>query len=143
MTPPKLPRMQSQTERDMAGMAAKREREAAPFEVEPEITGNYDGAELDEMRRKRPTDERIGRLEQKHDSLVRTVTDFRVDIGSRVGEMSGKLDTVLAHVTASHREQQATERVRIGSRAKVIVGVATAIGVIAGAVAAAVAGGCS
>jgi uncharacterized coiled-coil protein SlyX len=97
MTPPKLPRMQSQTERDMSGLAAKREREAAPFEVEPEITGNYTGPELAEMRATRRPETRMALLEEKqdrdreaHHELVSVVSDLRVD----VAKMSVKLDAL-------------------------------------------------
>jgi hypothetical protein len=111
---------------------------AVPAFIEEEATGRYEGETLAQMRAKRPTDKRVGRLEEKHDQLAETVTKLRVDIGS----MASKLDTVLDHVTAAHREQQQTERVRIGSRGKVIAAIATAAGVVAGAIATVVAGGC-
>lgn len=117
-----------------------KERAAPSVEISDEVTGKHDGDELRELRRKRPTDERIERLEDKHDSLVRVVGDFRADMGSKVGEMSGKLDAVLEHVTAAHREQNATERVRISSRGKMIVGIVGAICTALGAVIASMAG---
>jgi hypothetical protein len=99
---------------------------AIPDFVEPEATGNYEGEELARIRARRPTSERLARLEEKHDGLVETVTDVRVSIGA----MSGKLDTVLTHVTATHREHQATERTRISSRAKVVGGIVTTLGAV-------------
>lgn len=43
-----------------------------------------------EIRSKRGTDERIGRLEEKHDALHSTLTETRIV----VAEMSGKLDVL-------------------------------------------------
>jgi hypothetical protein len=106
---------------------------AIPDFVEPEATGNYEGEELARIRARRPTSERLRRLEEKHDALSETVIDLRVGIGT----MSGKLDTVLTHVTATHREQQVTERTRISSRAKIIVGV---VGAVCAAIGAAITG---
>lgn len=97
MTPPKPKRFQSQTERDAEGFAAKREREAAPPFVEPEITGNYTGPELAEMRATRRPETRLALLEEKqdkdreaHHELVSVVSDLRVD----VAKMSVKLDAL-------------------------------------------------
>lgn len=90
----KLRRSQTQTERDLEGLAKKRERDSAvhdvipnPFEREP-ITGNYEGEELQRMRReKRTTGERVDRLEMKHDQLVQDVTETRVLVGEMRGEL--------------------------------------------------------
>jgi uncharacterized coiled-coil protein SlyX len=90
------PRLQSQTERDMAGLAAKRERESAPDFVEPEITGNYEGDELANVRARRPTPMRLSRLETKHDELRDVVTEMRVEVSG----MSGKLDVLPSLVSA-------------------------------------------
>lgn len=126
-------RHQSQTERDMQGLAAKRDRESVPFEVPEEITGSYEGDELQEMRELRPTDKRIGRLEQKHDSLARVVNDFRADIGAKVGEMSGKLDVLPKLVemvsNAQHLQAQDNLDARKHSRERVtkIIGGAIAL----------------
>src|SRR5690348_1094666 len=59
-------RAQSQTERDMEGLAARREREAVPVpvgEFEQEITG------VTERRRKSPS-ERVERVEDRVDELA-------------------------------------------------------------------------
>lgn len=76
--------------------------------------------------------ERIARVETKQDVTIDLLRQMRED---RTAERAQ--ETVRAAETAQ------TERVRIGSRAKVIVGIATALGVIAGAVATVLAGGCS
>jgi hypothetical protein len=100
VTPPPTPkpkRHQSQTERDIAGLAAKREREAAPAFIEEELTGQYEGEELAEMRAtRRPMPTRISRLEQKHDDLAKSVGETR----EIVAEMSGKLDVLPSLVDA-------------------------------------------
>jgi len=85
--------MQSQTERDTEGFAAKKERESAVPEVrfpEEEITGRLQGEELAQARERRPTDERIGRLEQKHDQLANEVGGVRVAVAT----MAGKLEVL-------------------------------------------------
>lgn len=112
-TPPlglkKHPRTQSQTDRDMEGLAARREREAAIKEESfDDITGRYEGEELEERRRSRPPDERFSRLEKKHDELkkdsekkhdeVRTdvknltsqVGNLRADVAGAVGKIDGQ-----------------------------------------------------
>lgn len=109
-------------------------RGVSAFDADEEITGVHEGAELARLRARRRTDERIARLEEKHDTLSAAVSDVRVT----VGEMSGKLDTVLSHVIAAHQEQAKIEHARISSRARVIVGVASALAAVIGAIAAAV-----
>lgn len=48
---------------------------------EDEFTGRYEGEELQTRRAGRSMNERIGRLETKHDSLTSIVGDVRVDVG--------------------------------------------------------------
>jgi hypothetical protein len=112
---------------------------AVPAFIEEEATGRYEGEDLKRIRAKRKTDERVARLEDKHDSLAETVTEIRVD----VGEMRAEVRTLVKHVEAALTEQHQTERVRINGRTKIIAGAIGAIGVIAGAIATALAGGCS
>ena len=129
--------MQTATERDLAGAAERKRRDAAtPEYVCDDVTGQYQGEELREHRERRPVPDRITRLEEKHDSLVRVVGATREDVAS----MTGKLDAFLLVVETERKETHKTERVRIGSRAKIVVGVATALGVIAGAIATALSG---
>jgi hypothetical protein len=59
-----------------------------PFEED--ITGKYQGADLDTARARRPTDERISRLEKKHDSLDDKVD--RIDVA--VATIAGKMDVI-------------------------------------------------
>jgi uncharacterized coiled-coil protein SlyX len=110
-----------------------------PAFVEEEATGRYEGEDLKRIRAKRKTDERVARLEDKHDALAETVTEIRVD----VGEMRAEVRTLVKHVEAALVEQHQTERVRINGRTQIIAGAIGAIGVIAGAIATVIAGGCS
>lgn len=125
--------MQSQTERDMAGLQARREREAAPQEfADEEDSKAYSPPERRNLRSKRPTDKRVERLEEKHDRL-----DEKVDgIDSRTARMEGKLDTALSLVTVAHT----TERHRIDSRTKVIIAIVGAAGTAIGIVITALSG---
>lgn len=92
---------------------------AVPEPIEDEeVTGKHDGDELRELRGRRPTRERLTRLEDKHDGL-----DEKVDgIDSKVSRMEGKLDTVLAFITDSGK----TQRVKISTNGKVVIAIVTA-----------------
>jgi len=109
-----------------------------PVEVEPEVTGQYEGEELARIRAKRPTHERLARMEAKHDRLAESVTG----IDKTLAGMGGKLDTVLDFLKTDRDNHHTTERVRIGSRAKVIIGIATALAAIASAAVTAGLAGC-
>jgi hypothetical protein len=80
--------MQSQDERDIAGLAAKRGREAMslPEFVNEEITGRYEGEELERRRAARPPDEALRHLESKHDDLKRDVEKKHDHLTKEVGE---------------------------------------------------------
>ena len=125
--------MQTQTERDVEGLAAKKEREregGVPAEfASEEITGRLQGEELMEARAHRPTDERIGRLEQKHDQLAQEVGGVRVE----VAKMSGKLE-VLPQLVDAVKEvgKHANEREHIRLTAQVDIDKANAKDVIDG-----------
>jgi hypothetical protein len=104
-----------------------------PAFIDEEITSQYAGEELRALRRKRPTDERIARLEDKHDKL-----DGKVDgIAERAARMEGKLDTALSLIVP---EQGKTARAHIDSRTKIIIAVVGAIGTALGIVITALSG---
>ena len=111
--PPRRPtRGQSQTERDVESYEKKKERDSGlhetivrrdspglseaiprPFEGE-DVTGNYEGEELRARRSRRPTGERLNRLEDKHDALVLTVGETRdmvLETRGDVREIHGEL----------------------------------------------------
>ncbi|HEY1813026.1 MAG TPA: hypothetical protein VGG74_11835 [Kofleriaceae bacterium] len=67
-------RFQTQTERDLEGMAHRRDRDAAPLDVDfdEDVTAKFklQGPKaLAEARDERPEDERIAILERKNDKL--------------------------------------------------------------------------
>lgn len=55
-----------------------------------DATGKYDGDELREIRNRRPVPDRITRLEEKHDALVKEVSDTRREVAN----MAGKLEVL-------------------------------------------------
>jgi hypothetical protein len=80
--------MQSQDERDMEGIAARKERDGVVKEFGgEEITGRYEGEELEERRAQRPPDERFGRLEKKHDELKQDVEKKHDDLKKDVSDV--------------------------------------------------------
>lgn len=85
---------------------------------EEDVTGQYDGDELDRLRAMRPADQRIARLEKKHDDLTQVVTETRVI----VGEMSGQL-SVLPELISVVRESanRASQREHVTFTAQVDV----------------------
>lgn len=96
-----------------------------PVEDEEEVTGKHDGDELRELRGRRPTRERLTRLEDKHDGLDEKVDgiDEKVDgIDSRTSRMEGKLDTALAFIADNGK----TQRVKISTNGKVLIAIVTA-----------------
>lgn len=104
-------------------MAAKREREAAPVEVEPEITGNHQGAELDAARDTRAPLDRIRRLEKGRDEdradlkeLTATVSDMRVenakelgDVKAELGKVSGQLEVLPELISVVRKSAERAE----------------------------------
>lgn len=97
-----------------------------PGPVFDDPTGQCEGEQLRAIRARRPTPERIARLEEKHDSLAETVVEIRVG----VGEMSGKLDTIIQHVLVDRKEVHATERTRIATTPNIIKAIGGAVALI-------------
>ncbi len=138
--PAKPRRAQTGTSRDLAGIAARRVRsDAVPVTFDDELTGQHEGEELRRMRAKRPTDQRLQRLEDKHDELRDIVTRIEVTHG----EMNGKLDTIVdmagaeAVARTARAEAEAAERER---RRTHIVPIIKAIGVAIAMIMAAILG---
>jgi hypothetical protein len=94
---------------------------AVPVAIEEEeVTGKHDGDELAMLRAKRPTHDRIARLEVKSDDAAKS--NARVE---------GKLDAVLVLLTGKATEDGKTNRIRITSNGKVTIAIAiAAIGAI-------------
>jgi len=73
-----------------------------------EITGRYEGEELEAHRRARPSDERFGHLEKKHDELKRDVEkkhdDLKKDVSdvrSDVKDLSGQVSDMRSDVSGA------------------------------------------
>jgi hypothetical protein len=86
--------MQSQDERDREGFAARKERDGTVKEFShEEITGKYEGEELDERRAARPPDERFSHLEKKQDELKRDgekkYDELKTDFDKKHDELKG------------------------------------------------------
>jgi hypothetical protein len=127
--PPKWPRHQTGTQRDVEGFAKKKERDSRTMPtvkaVDDEVTAKTDigSIERKEGRRERDPLDRIDRLEDKHDRL-----DDKVDtISSKVDTMSGKLDVLpkLVDAVKTIAEQRASNE-HVTFTAQVDVGKAKA-----------------
>lgn len=132
-------RMQSQDERDAEGIAARRERDrgtVAKELTEEEITGRYEGEQLEEKRAERGDTERIGRLEKKHDELksdvrqlsgevssLRTeVSDTRSEVAGAVGKIDGQSGVLTEMLDLVKKTvAQTAEREHVSFTAKVEV----------------------
>ena len=130
-TPPfetKKPRMQSQDERDADGFAARRERDRDGAVKEPaneEVTGRYEGEELEEHRRKREPDERFSRLETKHDELKR-------DVDKKHDELKHDVKGVRDELKAENKETRADVKELSGQVSGLRTDVGGAVGKIDG-----------
>ena len=89
----RLPSIMGEIER---GARAAQERRTPARGVEvfegEDVTGNYEGEALQEMRRRRDTGERVDRMEVKHDRLVDIVTEMRVEHGEAIARVETKLE---------------------------------------------------
>lgn len=97
-----------------------------PSFVDEECTGKYEGEQLARIRSRRPTPERISKLEIKHDELVKAFNDHRAESNETMGRVEGKLDTTLAFIT----DQGKTQRTRISANAKTIAAIVGAFAAI-------------
>jgi hypothetical protein len=101
---PTRPRIQTPTSRELASEQARRERassidEAAagvvgPYEDEEEdLTGQYEGEELERLRReRRTTDQAVAHLERRMDKQVTAFGEFQTEITGKVEHMSGVME---------------------------------------------------
>jgi len=100
------------------GLAAKRDRDdrvVTPVYVVDEVTGNHTGADLAEIRERRPTPQRIGHLEERVDGVVATFGEFRAeharDLGavtSAVGALTGEVSGLKTVIENSARREHIT-----------------------------------
>lgn len=127
-------RQQTQTERDLEGLAARRERvRSAPFGVpvdfDDDITGNHEGEDLARLRAQRATPERLAHLESKYDRLGEQVNAIHVDVAGMRGELKvlPKLLELLegkqAAAVEAAKDEQTTKRLGMTTRTQVILGI--------------------
>jgi hypothetical protein len=115
------------TDRDV--LVDKHPQLSAPHEIDDPVTGVLQGPALAAARSKRPTDERVGKLEAKHDKL-----DEKVDvIATQVSRMEGKLDTALSFIQTAATQKHITDREHISTRGKIVIAALTTLGVIVAA----------
>lgn len=120
-------------DRALAGVRYRRAPSPAVEYVSDEPSGAIEDPDARRVvRSRRTTKARLEKLEEKVDTQVSVTTEIRVDVAGMRGELKSFLTTL--------SESNRTERVRIGTRAKVIVAVVGAVSAIAGAVIAAMAG---
>lgn len=107
--------------RDELSERARRDRTAAPHEVQQEVTGQFEGEELREARGRRPTNERLERLEEKGDRTAALIERF-----------DSKLDTIIALGERSEAERKRRSDMDAAERAakrSMVVPVIRAIGI--------------
>jgi len=98
----------------MAGMHARSQRlqSAVPVEIPSEITGQYEGDQLAEVRAMRKPDDRFERLEIKHDKLDAKVEtlDQKVDrVEIAIATVGGKMD-LLPQMFQNLHDEMKTKR---------------------------------
>ena len=105
-----------------------------PEPVWEDATDRYEGEELQRIRARRPTPERLRKLEIKQDEdrkahleLVKIVTDTRVDVAGLRGELK-----VLPELVELIKGKEQTERLRLNTRAKVIIAAIPLLTAVAG-----------
>jgi hypothetical protein len=96
---------------------------ARGVEVPEEVTGQYEGEQLAYFRGKRPTHERLDRLETKADAAASDAGEMKAAISG----MSAKLDTFLDFIKADRIAEHQTNQLSISTRGKVVIGIATAL----------------
>ena len=143
----RLARQKSQDERDAESFAALKEREATsrltPEFLTEEITGRYEGDALAEQRERRPTPDRVKRLEKKHDELRADVekkhdelkvdfretqkdvkvlsghvSDLRADVAGAVGKIDGQ-EKVMTEMLSIVKEGATRDHVTFTAKVEV------------------------
>lgn len=109
---------------------------AIPHEVEHEGTGVHEGDELRAIRERRPTPERIRRLEKNGDDLRDGFDEFKTEVVGRLTKVETHVEQLVEWKKEERAEQRqraqtnaGIEKVRLNNRGKIIValiGVVTA-----------------
>ena len=86
--------------------------------ADEEITGQYEGEELELRRALRPFDDRVNRLEKKHDELKQDVREKHEELKKDVSEvrsdvksLSGQVSDVRAAVSGGNGKLEGQEKV--------------------------------
>lgn len=74
-----------------------------PALVENDVTGKCDGEQLKAARARRPTPQRLERLEEDRDELVRSVANIREDVAEMKGTLKVLPDLVRSVKDAADR----------------------------------------
>jgi hypothetical protein len=101
-----------------------------PSFVKEDLTGNFEGEDLQRERRKRDTGERLDRLEDKHDKLSDAVTRIATKVGDvaeahaeLAGEIRGFVSTLKEEREDARKSKQLDHKYRNDLRLKVAGGV--------------------
>jgi polyisoprenoid-binding protein YceI len=125
MTQPKPPRTPT---RDRDVYVAKTPARGVPTFVEEELTGQYEGEELERARARRPTPSRFRHLEGRVDKLTEDVSDLRVEVSSEMsdvkagmGELAGEVRglAIVIKDAASRSHVTFTSKVEVDTAEKV------------------------
>jgi|ERR1043165_2466728 uncharacterized coiled-coil protein SlyX len=115
-------------------------RAGVPAFVEEECTGKYEGEELARIRARRPTPERISKVEVRIDdidsTLVQTVKSL-AETRETVARIDGKMDALLDLGAKAEQERQARHAADIAaaeSRRKFVIALIGALGTAVAAI---------
>ena len=112
---PRLPRLQTQTERDLSGLAARKER-SVPEPLDEDVTGKYEGVQREEMRERRPTPLRIKLLEKKSDDLqagLGRVEAQNAVLNAKMDGFSGQISLLVGSVQQLAAREQVAYAARV------------------------------
>jgi len=121
-------RIQSQTERDMQGVAAKLERERASSQTfEEDYTDRYEGEELRAAREQREPLPRIRHLEDRVDALQSAQSSVRVEVANQIGSLRVQVATELGGIRSDMARDRGEVIGAIGALAGEVSGLAKAV----------------
>lgn len=133
-TPPPTPRPKTSADnRDEYKPKHTRETNpygvAIPAQLDEDVTGKYEGVELEKMRAKRQTDVRVAILEKKNDANEKQSAEWRlmyVGLLEKIAERAAQRDDVTFNTQNNIFELEAQDRIAARkARRKLIAGVAT------------------
>lgn len=112
--------MQSQTERDMQGLAARREREAAPVESADDADSMaHDIEERRAIRAQRPTDKRLDKLEEFKDAALEKLGEIELTVADIRGDQKAAAVSLKHIESALERRNQDDDDARKHKRQRI------------------------